>query len=55
MSEFFAHKFSVTTRQIVLKVEDMVNMDVKLCKKVSKFKMSDSIDFELKKVLLPPP
>ena len=41
-SKFCPEKFSVTTRQIVLKFWDMVDMDVKLCKRVSKFKMSVS-------------
>ena len=35
-------EFSVTTERIVLKFWDMVDMDVKLCKMVSKFKMLDS-------------
>ena len=35
-------EFSVPTGWIVLNFDNMVNMDVKLCKRVSKFKMSDS-------------
>ena len=35
-------EFSVTTGRIVLKFGDMLDMDVKLCNRVSKFKMSDS-------------
>ena len=35
-------KFSVTTGWTVLKFGDMVDMDVKLCNRVSKFKMLDS-------------
>ena len=42
--KFCSDKFSVTTGRIVLKFGDMVNMDVKLCKRLSKFKMSGSKD-----------
>ena len=35
-------EFSVTTKWIIPKFGDMVYMDVKLCKRVPKFKMSDS-------------
>ena len=40
--KFCPQEFSVTTGRIVLKFWDMVDMDVKLCKRVSKSKMSDS-------------
>ena len=40
--KFYQEELSVTFRQIVMKPGDMVDMDEKLCKKVSKFKMSDS-------------
>ena len=35
---FFPDEFSVTTRRIVLKFGDMIDMDVKLCNRVLKFK-----------------
>ena len=35
-------EFSVITKCIISKFGDMVYMDVKLCKRVPKFKMSDS-------------
>ena len=38
----FRPHFSVTTRWKVLKFRDMVDMGMKLCNGVSKFKMSDS-------------
>ena len=41
-STFSLDEFSVPTGWIVLNFDNMVNMDVKLCKRVSKFKMSDS-------------
>ena len=40
--KFRPGEFSITTRLIVLKFEDMVDMDVKLCNKVSKSKMLES-------------
>ena len=40
--KFCLDEFSVTTGRIVRKFWDMVDMDVKLCKKVSKFKILDS-------------
>ena len=41
-SKFCLNEFSVITEQIVLRFPDMVYMDVKLCNRVSKFKMLDS-------------
>ena len=40
--KFYPEEFSVTTGRIVLKFRDMVDMDVKLSTRVSKFKMSNS-------------
>ena len=40
--KFCPDEFSVTTGLIVLKFGDMLDMDVKLCNRVSKFQMSDS-------------
>ena len=40
--KFCTDDFSVTTGRISLKFGNMVDMDVKLCNWVSKFKMSDS-------------
>ena len=39
--QFCPNEFSVTTGRIVVKFGDMVDMDVKMCKSFSKFKMSD--------------
>ena len=41
-SKFCSDEFSVAAGQIVLKFEDLVDMEVKLCNRVSKFKISDS-------------
>ena len=41
-SQILSDGDSVTTGRIVLKFGDMVDMDVKLCNRVLKFKMSDS-------------
>ena len=41
MPKLCLDEFSVTTGWVVLKFRDMVDMDMKLCKNVSKFKMSD--------------
>ena len=40
--KFCRDEFLVTTRLIVLKFGDMIDMDMKFCKKISKFKMTDS-------------
>ena len=40
--KFCLDEFLVTTGQIVLKFGYIVDLDVKLCKRVSKFKMLDS-------------
>ena len=42
LSKFCSAEFSLTTGWVVLKFGDMVDMDVKLCNRVSKFKMIDS-------------
>ena len=45
MPKFCPHKFSVTTGRIDLKFEDMIDIIMKLCKRVTKgsnFKMVDS-------------
>ena len=39
--KFCLDEFSVTTKRIVLKFGDMIDIDMKLCKRVSKFKMAD--------------
>ena len=41
-TKFCLDYFSLTTKRIVLKFGDIVDMDVNLCKRVSKFKILDS-------------
>ena len=41
LPKFCLNEYSVTAGQIVLKFGEMVDMDVKLCYSVSKFKMLD--------------